>query len=176
MFDRIKLLRSPAFHFFRKINVGTFISLLSEEQQRHAVTDELQGMGKSVPTWEKEIPPPCRRRRCLIRQPSLSLSLSGSDIDNSVAWPLWKSTHCQKPFLGCRHSSVDSSAPTILPHQVQVPSTPSMLLSLIVKFVLSLSCEKNEINKKRPDLTHLRKKHLFIHQGLQRRCQRQVLA
>ena len=43
----------------------------------------------------------------------------------------------------CRHSSVDSSAPTILPPQVRVPSTPSMLFSLIV-FVLSLSCEKNK--------------------------------
>ena len=43
-----------------------------------------------------------------------------------------------------RHCSVDSSAPTILPPWVTVPSTPSMLLSYIVKFVLYLSCEKNE--------------------------------
>ena len=32
--------------------------------------------------------------------------------------------------LGCCHSSVDSSAPTILPPQVRVPSTPSMLFHL----------------------------------------------
>ena len=56
--------------------------------------------------------------------------------------------------LGCRHSSVNSSAPTILPPRVRVPSTPSMLLSFIVTFVLYLSCEKNEINKKRPGLAH----------------------
>ena len=37
---------------------------------------------------------------------------------------------------GCRHSSVDSSAPTILLPWVWVPSTPSTLLSFIVKFVL----------------------------------------
>ena len=36
-----------------------------------------------------------------------------------------------------------SSAPTILPPQVRVPSTPSMLFSFIV-FVLYLSFEKNE--------------------------------
>ena len=32
--------------------------------------------------------------------------------------------------LGYRHSSVDSSAPSILPYWVRVPSTPSMLLSI----------------------------------------------
>ena len=58
-------------------------------------------------------------------------------------------------ILGCNHSSVDSSAPTILPPSVWVPSTPSMLLSFMVKFVLYLSCEKNEINKKRPGLARL---------------------
>ena len=48
---------------------------------------------------------------------------------------------------GCCHSSVNLSATTILPPQARVPSTPSTLLSFIVKFVLYLSCEKNEINK-----------------------------
>ena len=38
---------------------------------------------------------------------------------------------------------MDSSAPTILPPRVRVPSTPSMLLSFIV-FGLYLSCEKGE--------------------------------
>ena len=32
-----------------------------------------------------------------------------------------------KWFKGCRHSSVDSSAPTIMPLRVRVPSTPSTL-------------------------------------------------
>ena len=40
------------------------------------------------------------------------------------------------------------SAPTILPPQVRVPSTPSTLLSFIVKFVLNLSCEKNDDKQK----------------------------
>ena len=48
---------------------------------------------------------------------------------------------------GCRHSSVDSSVPTILLPRVQVPSRPSTLLYFTVKFVLYLSCENNE-NKK----------------------------
>ena len=47
---------------------------------------------------------------------------------------------------GCRHSSVDSSAHSIMPPQVRLPSTPSMLLSFIVKFVLYLylCCEKEQ--------------------------------
>ena len=60
----------------------------------------------------------------------------------------------KKLFWGCCHSSVDSSVPTILPPQVRVPSTPSTLLSFIVKLVPYLSREKNEINKKRPGLAH----------------------
>ena len=51
------------------------------------------------------------------------------------------------PRLG-QYSSADPSAPTILPPQARVLSTPSMLLSFIAKFVLYLSCEKNE-NKQR---------------------------
>ena len=39
---------------------------------------------------------------------------------------------------------MDSSMLTILPPKVQIPSTPSMLLSFRIKFVLCLSCEKNE--------------------------------
>ena len=54
-------------------------------------------------------------------------------------------------WLGCRHSSVDSNAPSIMPPRVQLSSTPSMLLSFIVKFLLylSLRCEKNENKPKR---------------------------
>ena len=54
----------------------------------------------------------------------------------------------------------DSSAPSILPPWVWLPSTLSTLLSLNVKFVLylSLRCEKiTKINKKRPGLAHLKK-------------------
>ena len=52
--------------------------------------------------------------------------------------------HLKNVFkLGCRHSSVDLSAPTILPPRVRVPSAPSTLLSFTV-FVLYFSCEKDE--------------------------------
>ena len=39
-------------------------------------------------------------------------------------------------FVGCRHWPVDLSVPTILPPRVWVPTTPSTLLSFIVKFAL----------------------------------------
>ena len=49
--------------------------------------------------------------------------------------------------MGCRHSSVDSSRPSILPPPFRLPSMPSMLLSfrnsqICVLFVLHY--EKNE--------------------------------
>ena len=50
-------------------------------------------------------------------------------------------------LLGCRHSLVDSSAPTILLPWVRVPSTPSTLLSFLV-FVVYLPCENNENKQK----------------------------
>ena len=43
---------------------------------------------------------------------------------------------------------VDSSVPTILPARVRVPSSPSMLLSVMVNFAPYLSCEKNENKQK----------------------------
>ena len=55
-------------------------------------------------------------------------------------------------MLGCRHSSVDSSAPSILLPRVQVPSTPSMLFSIyiiqIVYLSFELECKKNENKQK----------------------------
>ena len=54
----------------------------------------------------------------------------------------------ESQLVGCRHSSVDLSAPTILPPWVRFPSTLSMLLSFIVKFVLYLLCENNENKQK----------------------------
>ena len=53
-------------------------------------------------------------------------------------------------ILGCRHSLAGTCAPSILLPWVQVPSTPSMLLSFEVKFVvyLSLHCEKSKNKQK----------------------------
>ena len=51
----------------------------------------------------------------------------------------------------CRHSSVDLSPLSILPPQVWLPSTPSMLLSFKVKCVLYLSLQcgnRTKINEK----------------------------
>ena len=64
----------------------------------------------------------------------------------------------QTSCMGCRHSSVDSSVPTILPPQVSVPSKPSMHLSFIV-FVLHLSCEKDENKQKVAGFGPFLKKH-----------------
>ena len=55
---------------------------------------------------------------------------------------------------GFHHSSMDSSAPTILLPWVWVPSWPSMLLSFIVKFVLYSACVKNKNTQNRPCLAH----------------------
>ena len=54
--------------------------------------------------------------------------------------------------MGHRHSSVDSSAPSILPPQVWVPSTPSLLFSIyivqIVHLSFELDCENDETKQK----------------------------
>ena len=67
--------------------------------------------------------------------------------------------------IGCRHSSVDLSALSILPPQLRLPSTPATLLSFIVDFVLylSLKCDKRtKINKKRPGFGTFFEKILHI--------------
>ena len=54
--------------------------------------------------------------------------------------------------LNCRHSSVDLSVPTILPPQVRVTSTLSMLLSFIVKLVPDLNENKQKEARSGPFL------------------------
>ena len=54
------------------------------------------------------------------------------------------------------------SVPTILPPQVRVLSTPSILLSFMVKFVLYLSCEKNENKQKETGVGPFFTKNLII--------------
>ena len=60
---------------------------------------------------------------------------------------------------GCHHSSVDSSAPSILPPRVRVPSTPSMLFQFQTVYLsIEFECEKNENKQvKRPGLAHFKK-------------------
>ena len=62
----------------------------------------------------------------------------------------------KKCSKGCRHSSVDSSAPSNLPPWVWVPSTPSMLFSIynvqIVYLSFELECEKKENKQKEAGL------------------------
>ena len=59
-------------------------------------------------------------------------------------------------YWGAAGSSVDSSAPSILPPRVWFPSTPSMHLSVIVKFLLHLSCivNRTKISKKSSSSAH----------------------
>ena len=49
---------------------------------------------------------------------------------------------------GYFHSSVDSCGRTILLPRIRVPDSPYMPLSFIAKFVLYLSCDKNENKQK----------------------------
>ena len=67
----------------------------------------------------------------------------------------YQSLYHKQNALGVPPQHVDSSAPTILPQWVRVPSTPSMLLSFIV-FVLYWHVKRTKINKKRPGLAHLK--------------------
>ena len=62
--------------------------------------------------------------------------------------------------LGCRHSSVDSSAPSIRLPRVRVPSTPSMLFSIYICH-LNWNVKRTKINKKRPGLAHFKKKQMY---------------
>ena len=60
---------------------------------------------------------------------------------------------------GCCHCSVDSTAPSILPLRVRVPTTPSRLISFQIKICTIFVCalwKRMEINKKRPNLAHLK--------------------
>ena len=72
-----------------------------------------------------------------------------------------------KVIKGCRHSSVDSSAPSILPPWVHVPSTPYTLFQFILfklyicYLIWNVKRTKNK-NIKRPGLTHLKKILEFI--------------
>ena len=86
-------------------------------------------------------------------------------IDDIRNYLYTDNTYKHPQYQGCRHSSVDSSAPSILPPWVQLPSMPSMLFSIIVKFVLYLSmrCERRtKINKKEAGFGPFFKKHLQI--------------
>ena len=74
---------------------------------------------------------------------------------------IWKRRWSVFSSMGCHHSSVDSSVPSILPSRVWLPSMPSMLFSFIVKFVLYLSmqCEKRtKINKKEAGFGPIKKR------------------
>ena len=66
------------------------------------------------------------------------------------------SRRCYETFLevGCSHSSVDLSAPSILPPWVWVPSTPSMLLSIFIDLG---HVEKTNINKKEAGIGSFKK-------------------
>ena len=72
----------------------------------------------------------------------------------------------QLAIVGCRYSSVDSSAPSIMPPRVQVQSTPSTLFSIyivqIVYLSFELECEKNKNKQKEAGIGPFFKKQLSI--------------
>ena len=62
--------------------------------------------------------------------------------------------------MGCRHSSVDLSAPSILPPWVRNPSNPSKhLFHLQSNLCFNCHCvvKRTKINKKRPGFAHFKK-------------------
>ena len=61
--------------------------------------------------------------------------------------------------LGCRHSSADSSAPTILLPQVRVPNTPCTLFITYCRICAKFVNKKNNL---RPDLAHLKKYYWLL--------------
>ena len=82
--------------------------------------------------------------------------------------PIWGTfvSHQTLFCIGCRHISVDFSAPSILPPWVRVPSTPSMFFQFI-SFKLDI-CHLNwnvKKSKKRQGMAHL--KNLVLHPGRQ---------
>ena len=61
----------------------------------------------------------------------------------------------KQPSMGGRHSSVVSSAPTILRPWVRIPCTPFTLFSICI---IEIAMRKiTKINKKRPGLAHFKK-------------------
>ena len=84
------------------------------------------------------------------------------------AGPYIRTKCCQFLYFGDIYknvySSVDSSELSILPPRVRFPSTPSALLSLIVKFLLYLSLhfEKDENKQKRDRVRPLKSTELYL--------------
>ena len=82
--------------------------------------------------------------RCLKRF-KFDIGISRASLHRPSAHPTLHLLLVKRSISGCRHSSVDSSAPSILLPRVQVPSTPSMLLSIYIDLCHE---EKTKINKK----------------------------
>ena len=95
------------------------------------------------------------QKNLLLSQLSFDLCAKAWNLNEQVCYLLTIClfSFCQNQFTqiinmrpGCRHSSVDSSAPSILPSRVWVPSTPSTLVEIVY---LSFECEKNKNKQKR---------------------------
>ena len=82
--------------------------------------------------------------RCLKRF-KFDIGISRASLHRPSAHPTLHLLLVKRSISGCRHSSVDSSAPSILLPRVQVPSTPSMFLSIYIDLCHE---EKTKINKK----------------------------
>ena len=82
-------------------------------------------------------------------------------MDVWIEHPLKMLTTIKSLRKVCQQGSVDSTAPTILPPRVRVPSMPPTLLLFIVKFVLYMSGEKNENKQKEAEFGPFLMKSFF---------------
>ena len=117
-------------HFFVKCSLLLLLTILSLKCQHHLAAKWTTQKNKS---------------RVKLRRRYISHLLHFEFIEPLTArvinWHLINS----KMAMGCCHSSVDSSARSNLPLWVQVPSTPSTLLSV---FIWIVSCWKDENKQK----------------------------
>ena len=80
-------------------------------------------------------------------------------MDVWIEHPLKMLTTIKSLRKVCQQGSVDSSAPTILPPRVRVPSTPSMLLSIYIDLC---HVEKTKINKKEARIGPFLKRNIMF--------------
>ena len=83
----------------------------------------------------------------------LIISLSASDFLVEIGLNL-----ALDLITSCCHSSVDSSAPSILPPRVRIPSTQSMLFS---SYIWIVTCRKDENKQKEAEIGPF-KKQVFV--------------
>ena len=105
--------------------------------------------------WTRRRSAPTRRRTSMsIRAATLTSSSASASSTRSwwlVFWKDWNELIKQNG-----KNSVDSSAPSIMPPWVRVPSTPSTLYHFKSNLCYICLVKRTKISKKRPGLAHLK--------------------